>query len=154
MDDFLQRLHSHDCWASEPRSPWNAPEDVPPALIAAWRGDANAYDRLMAVLANNHAGTWYPVLLPAMPFLHEILAHAPPAGVVAVLGLLDDFVYSFDVEPESPALDRERELEFRNALLPIRQTALAISATTSTYDEWVTDLVEGIAARLAGSRDR
>jgi hypothetical protein len=107
MDDFLQRLHAHD-WASEPRSEWKSPDDVPPALVAAWRGEPNAYDRLMAVLANNHAGAWYPVLLSAMPFLHDVLANAPSAGVEAVPGLLEDFVYSFDVDPASPELDRRR----------------------------------------------
>ena len=153
MDDFLHRLHAHD-WAREPRSEWNSPEDLPPALVAAWRGDPDAYDRLMPVLAHNHSGVWYPVLLPAMPFLHEILTHAPAAGVVAVLGLLDDVVHSFDVEPESPALDRQRELAFRDALLPVRQTAIAVAAAEPAHAHWVSDLVEGIDARLAGARDR
>ena len=153
MDDLLIRLHAHD-WASEPRSEWNSPQDVPPALIAAWRGESDAYDRLMAVLANNHAGTWYPVLLPAMPFLHEVLAQAPADGVAAVLGLLDDFVYSFDVEPSSPQLDRQRELAFRDALVPIRQTAAAIAATQPQHADMALDLIDGIDARLAGSRDR
>jgi hypothetical protein len=153
MDDFLHRLHAHD-WAREPRSEWNAPEEVAPALTAAWRGEPNAYDRLMAVLANNHAGAWYPVLLPAMPFLHEVLATAPLAGMQAVLALLDDFVYSFDVDPATPELDRQRELAFREALVPIRQTAVAIAAAQPTLAAMAVDLIEGIEGRLAGARDR
>ena len=153
MDDFLQRLHAHD-GAGEPRSEWNSPDDVPPALVAAWRGEPNAYDRLMAVLANNHAGAWYPVLLSAMPFLHDVLAGAPSAGVEAVLGLLDDFVYSFDVDPASPELDRRRELALREALVPIRQTAAAIARADPSQAPRADDLVEGIDASLAGERDR
>ena len=153
MDDFLHRLHAH-AWADEPRSERNSPEEVPPALIAAWRGEPDAYDQLMAALANNHAGAWYPVLLAAMPFLHDVLAHAPTAGVAAVIGLLDDFVYSFDVDPASPEQDRQWELAFREALVPIRQTAVAIAAAQPVHAEMAVDLVEGIEARLAGARDR
>ncbi|HEY9028064.1 MAG TPA: hypothetical protein VIP05_27475 [Burkholderiaceae bacterium] len=153
MDDFLHRLHAHD-WASEPRSEWHAPEDVPRALVAAWRGDPDAYDRLMAVLAHDHSGALYPVLLPAMAFLHEILMHSPEVGVDAVLGLLDDFVYSFGFKPEPLEVDRPCELAFREALLPIRQTAVAIAATRPVHADMAADLVAGIDARLAGAWDR
>jgi hypothetical protein len=153
MDDFLYRLRAHD-WASEIRSEWTAPEDLPPALSAAWRGDPDAHDRLMRALANDHAGAWFPVLLGAMPYLGEILVHAPPAGVRATLALMDDLVHSFDVEPESPEQDRRRELAFREALVPIRQAAVAIAATQPAHADWVTDLVDGIDARIAGARDR
>ena len=153
MDDFLHRLHAHD-WSSEPHSEWNSPEDVPPALVAAWSGEANARDRLMAVLANNHAGAWYPVLLSARPFLHDVLASAPSASVEAVLSLLDDFVYGLDVDPDSPERDRQRELAFREALVPIRQTAAAIVRAAPSRATLADDLVEGIDARLAGERDR
>src|SRR5207247_1946943 len=129
-------------------------EHVPAALAAAWRGDPDAYDRLMKVLANNHASAWYPVLLAAMPYLGEVLTQAPADGVAAVLGLLDDFVYSFQVDPASPELDRQRELAFRAALLPIRQSAAAIAVTTPEHAAMATDLVEGIDARLARVRDR
>ena len=153
MDDFLQRLHAHP-WADEPRSEGHSPEDVPTALIAAWRGEPDAHDQLMSALANHPAGAWHPVLLAAMPFLHDVLANAPAAGVAAVTALLDDFVYSFDVDPASPQMDRQRELAFREALVPIRQTAVAIAAAQPTLADMAVDLIEGIEARLAGARDR
>jgi hypothetical protein len=154
MDDvFLSRLRAHD-WAGERHSEWATPEDTPAALAAAWRGDPDAHDRLMKALANNHAGAWFPVLLAAMPYLGEILVDGAPAGVRAVLALMDDFVHSFDVEPESPELDRQRERAFLEALVPIRQTAVATAATQPAHADWVTDLVTGIDARFASAWDR
>lgn len=152
MDDFfLRRLRAHD-WAGERHGDGAEPEDTPAALVAAWRGDPDAHDRLMQALANNHAGAWFPVLLAAMPYFGEILMNGPPAGVRAVLALMDDFVHSFDVEPESPELDRQRERAFLEALVPIRQTAVATAATQPAHAGWVTNLVAGIDARFAGVR--
>ena len=152
MDDFfLRRLRAHD-WAGERHSAWTEPEDTPAALAAAWRGDPDAHDRLMRALANHQAGAWFPVLLAAMPYLGEILVHGAPAGARAVLALMDDFVHSFDVAPESPELDRQRELAFREALVPVRQTAVATAATQPVHAAWVTDLVAGIDARFADAR--
>ena len=152
-DVFLSRLRGHD-WARERHAEGATPEDTPAALTAAWRGDPDAHDRLMMALANNHAGAWFPVLLTAMPYLGEILEHGAPAGVRAVLALMDDFVHSFDVAPESPELDRQRELAFLEALVPIRQTAVATAATQPAHAAWVTDLVTGIDARFASAWDR
>ena len=152
MDDpFLRRLRAHD-WAGERHGDGAEPADTPAALTAAWRGDPDAHDRLMKALANTHAGAWFPVLLAAMPYFGEILMNAPPAGVRAVLALMDDFVHSFDVEPESPELDRERERAFLEALVPIRQTAVATAVAQPAHAGWVTALVAGIDARFAEPR--
>jgi hypothetical protein len=59
MDDFALRVRAH-AWGLEPHDEWHKPENIPGALVAAWHGEGDSYDRLMSTLANNHAGEWYP----------------------------------------------------------------------------------------------
>ena len=52
----------------------------------------------MKAVANNHAGTYYPVLIVAMPLLAEIVCESGDWPQRAVLCLLDDLLASFHPE--------------------------------------------------------
>lgn len=63
-----------------PQPEWNDPGSVRTALEAIQRAhdepSANeACDRLLWAVGNNHSGTFYPVVLAALPQLERILIH-------------------------------------------------------------------------------
>ncbi len=147
MDDFEKRLRAHD-WASEPRSRWHASEHAPGALMKAWRGEPGSGDALMDSLAHDHSGSWYPVLLPAMPFIGEIIRRAPPDGVLAALEFLAVLVWSFDVDPETSRDPDGDERAWRDALWALYPDIRRASG----FGRLVDDLAEGIESRLAGDR--
>ncbi len=151
MDDFLFRVRAH-AWGLEPHDEWHNPEGVPDALIAAWHGEADSYDQLMSALANNHAGEWYPALVPAMPFLDEILARGATPGAHAVLYLLIDFVYSFHVFQPNPVDARRLEVSFHECLRAIQKTLSGATALEPCDLVAAAELVEVIDERIRESR--
>ncbi len=60
---------------------------------------SKAYDDVLFALGNNHAGTYYPVAIPAIPFLREILECGAEWSRVTVLDILIDLFCSFEPEP-------------------------------------------------------
>src|SRR5262245_44878520 len=57
-----------------------------------------AYHQVLYAFGNNHAGTYYPVALVAVPFLLEIAAHGGPWARVGALDILVDLTGSFEPE--------------------------------------------------------
>ena len=151
MDSFEERVRACD-WASEPRSEWHAPENVPAALMRAWRGDAATCRVLMDALAHDHAGSWYPVLLPAMPFLHGVLRHAPPDGASGVLALLGDLAGCFDADPETAHDVHRHELAFRDGLRALCPTVKTLAAHGGDVAGLATEVATDIEERLADDR--
>lgn len=91
-------------WDRYAQPEWNTSSSVADALVnASLANDAasgsSAYNNLLYAIGNNHAGTYYPVLLPVMSFLSEILCTGSPQAQTTVLSLLDDLVASFHPEP-------------------------------------------------------
>jgi len=91
-------------WSSYPQPEWNNPHDVPAALQALAHADSDAaaqeaYDRVLGALGNNHAGTYYPVVLPAVPFLGKIVKDGPVWARVGALDALIELLTSFEPEP-------------------------------------------------------
>ncbi len=95
-------------WAEYAQPAGNTGLTVPSALRAladAFAGtDASAPDRwgpchrFLYALGNNHAGTYFPVILPALPFLGELL-RGPPVARGRALDVLIDLIGSFIPEP-------------------------------------------------------
>ena len=91
-------------WAEIPQPRWNTADQVAGALRSvvnsATKKDAeDAYHGVLYALGNNHAGTYYPVALWAVPFLGELLGHANPLVRETSLDVFIDLAGSF--EPES-----------------------------------------------------
>lgn len=90
-------------WEDIPQPVWNGPGEVPKALLAlaaiANQNDVHAaYNRFHYALGNNHAGTYYPVALWAIPFLGSLLATGTSIVRETVLDILIDLTGSFVAE--------------------------------------------------------
>lgn len=91
-------------WASIPGPPSYQPGKVPEALTgvakATSKTDAHsAYQRFMASIGNDHAGTLYPAALTAIDFILELARSDQPWVRVASLEVLRDCATSHVAEP-------------------------------------------------------
>ncbi len=90
-------------WDLEAQPPSNAKDEVTNALralsAASPETSDEAYSRMLYALGNNHAGTYYPVALAAVPFLGAILREGCPTARLRTLDVLIDLVGSFAPEP-------------------------------------------------------
>ncbi len=110
---------------------------MPRALLALWQADGRsrqaACDAAMGALANDHAGTSWPVLATAMPILEYILRHGRPDAVASTICLLDDLFASFEAEPRKlvPATPAEldaRTVAFQRAVTALRPLLVTLAA--------------------------
>jgi hypothetical protein len=90
-------------WDDLPQAVWNGPGEVPKApltlaAIANQRNAHGAYNRFHCALGNNHAGTYCPVALWAIPFLGPLLATGTSIVRETVLDILIDLTGSFVVK--------------------------------------------------------
>jgi hypothetical protein len=90
-------------WDLEAQPSSNTKDEVVSALrslslASPETGDA-AYSRMLYALGNNHAGTYYPVVLAAVPFLGAILRDGGATARLRTLDVLIDLVGSFEPEP-------------------------------------------------------
>jgi hypothetical protein len=137
------------------------PADGPPgevaaalrALAFATSDDAawDAYHRFLFAVGNNHAGSYFPIVLEAVPFLGEILAEGTRPARARALDVLIDLVGSFGPDPDVvadhniqaedlPALLRERV----ETLRPILEQLLADSFAPDVQ-ALARDLIECLA---------
>ena len=91
-------------WASLPQPSWNGPTAVPDAIrrLAALKTGEDArraYDDFLYAVGNNHAGTYFPVVLHTLPFLEEILRSPPGLAQQTTLDVLVDLLGSFAPDP-------------------------------------------------------
>ncbi|RKG92733.1 hypothetical protein [Corallococcus terminator] len=94
----------HIRWDQEVQPSWNTPDEVPQALRALAAatpetGDA-VYSRVLYALGNNHAGTYFPVVLAVVPFLGELLREGSATTRIQTLEILIDLIASFDPDPD------------------------------------------------------
>ena len=97
---MLEKLALID-WAALPQPDWNTPDSVPDAIRALAKGinRQSQYHRLLYAVGNNHAGSYYPVVLWVIPFLGELLANSSSPIRETVLDILVDLLGSFSPEP-------------------------------------------------------
>ena len=86
-----------------PQPGWNTPDSVSLALESAANADSetaswSSYNQLLYALGNNHAGTYYPVALAALPSIERILCDGSPWAQHSVLNVLVDLHGSFEPE--------------------------------------------------------
>ncbi len=98
MPDELENYHAY------PQPEWNDPGSVSAALGDVTqahdkKSSSSAYNRLLYALGNNHAGTYFPVVLAVMPVLEEILRSGKPWPQHTVLEALIDLLTSFQPDP-------------------------------------------------------
>ena len=90
-------------WDLEVQPPANAKDEVGASLralaVASPDTSQEAYSRMLYALGNNHAGTYYPVALAAVPFLGAILRGGGPTARLRTLDVLVDLIGSFAPEP-------------------------------------------------------
>lgn len=87
-------------WSSFAQPEWNKADTVPRVLrmLAACSSEEEgqeAYHRVLFALGNNHAGCFHAVVLPALPFLGEILEHGGEHARLATLNILCELNGSF-----------------------------------------------------------
>ena len=116
-------------WAMLAQPSWNAPDSVPRALNllqrSASQADAQtAYNQVLFALGNNHAGTYFPVVLEAVPFIGAVVESGGPVACETALDVLIDLCGSFAPDPSFAALshggrlyDLAAELHARVCLL-------------------------------------
>jgi hypothetical protein len=87
-----------------PQPGWNTPGSVQEALEAAFNASDKesseaAYHRLLYAIGNNHAGTYYPVVLTMFEEFEAILHSGKPWPQRTVIEALIDLLLSFTPEP-------------------------------------------------------
>jgi hypothetical protein len=92
-------------WSEYAQPQWNKPGSVVDALSGVARGEASAYDAVLYAVGNNHAGTYYPVVLPVMPFLEEMVDTGNASSQRVALDVLLDLFGSFRPEPGYEEID-------------------------------------------------
>jgi hypothetical protein len=97
---MLEKLDLID-WAALPQPDWNTPNSVPDAIRELAKGinGQSQYHRLLYAVGNNHAGSYYPVVLWVIPFLGELIANSSSPIRETVLDILIDLLGSFSPEP-------------------------------------------------------
>jgi hypothetical protein len=83
-------------WAAVPGPKWYRPTDVPLVLRALAhnpKGSGDLTSRALFAFGNNHAGTYYPVVLPVIPFLRQILQQGETDARMATMAVLEELTY-------------------------------------------------------------
>ena len=150
---LLEGLDDFD-WTAVPGPKWYRPSDVPSALRALasnpeGRGDVTS--QALFAFGNNHAGTYYPVVLPALPFLRQILEHGDRSARMATMAVLEELTYfepEFEfttvVGPDGAGVALANL--FERSVLGLRDALTTI--TSSASDEAELQLARGLLTRL------
>ena len=90
-------------WTRYPQPDENSALTVPDALRALAEATPTnahwAYHNFLYAIGNDHYGTYYPVVLPVLPFLGALLEDAREVGRARVLDVLIDLVCAFEPQP-------------------------------------------------------
>lgn len=91
-------------WGSKSQPEWNKSDAVPRAICgldAASSDDEmnRTYHAFLYSVGNNHAGTYYPVVLDTLPFLEQMLHSKSAWTRSAVVDILVDLAGAFEPEP-------------------------------------------------------
>jgi hypothetical protein len=140
-------------WTSFAQPPWNQPGDVPSAVeaLAATQDadDFGAYHRFLFAIGNSHAGTFFPVVEPTIPFLMDILANGPPAARLRTLDVLVDLLGSFEPERGSESLTSpEGTRSVRTAILQAVRRRFGIVERRMSLSDSPTE--QGLLRELLG----
>ncbi len=76
----------------------------------------DAYHRVLYAVGNDHAGSYFPIVLDAVSFLGEILAAGTRRARARTLDVLIDLVGSFGPDPDVAPVDHTRPEDLPEAL--------------------------------------
>ncbi len=141
----LDQIH----WSHYAQPTWNAVDEVPSAIRALADGAdldrQRAYNRMLYALGNNHAGTYFPVVLPAIPFFGEILRGPELVARLRTLDVLIDLVGPFGPDLEHEEVDSVAGLRSLKAM--VQEAVASLSGDVERLHRGPEDDEE---ARLAG----
>jgi hypothetical protein len=136
---MLEQLDSV-IWHSLSQPSWNKPATVPESIrglaaATSEHGALGAYNDFLYAVGNNHAGTYFPVVVQTLPFLEEILRHGGARAREVTLDVLVDLTGSFQPEltegaAELRALVRHDVARFADV---IKALAASASPESKTY---------------------
>ncbi|MEM9192529.1 MAG: hypothetical protein AAGF12_25365 [Myxococcota bacterium] len=128
-------------WSSFTQPTWNKTGALESALDALRQpndpeGVDGLYNRLLYALGSNHAGTLYPIAVPAIPVLAEIARDGPhrPARRFALEVLVD--VASFGPDQDFGPLDFGEGTRAPLEKWVSRRCAEAATTIRDVVDEW------------------
>lgn len=117
---------------ANPQPEWNTPESVSTALedvikTCDEKSSSLAYNRLLYAVGNNHAGTYFPIILAVMPCLESILRAGERWPQRTVIQILIDLFSSFVPEPGWETFNgvslratlRERIIPLKSYVIPL-----------------------------------
>jgi hypothetical protein len=128
----------HIDWAAFSQPANNHVGTVPCALltlsaVASDQDAIDAYHKFLFAVGNDHAGTYYPVVVPTIQFLGEIVAAPADHPANAALEALSDLMVSFQPEPghEHFSSSTGSKVSLRDVLADeIRQLSATLNAIT------------------------
>jgi hypothetical protein len=144
-------------WASLPQPEGNRPDAVPRALLelasAVSEVEATqAYHRFLFAVGNNHAGTYYQVVLATVPFLGQLLASGGDATRRASLEALIDLTDCFVPAPGQETVDGEAGSPRDLKVLLAEQVRLLLPTIRALHeDARCGDLIRWLALELCES---
>jgi hypothetical protein len=130
-------------WAQYAQPQGNGPNEVGNALESlrncTRENEDDAYNRFLFAIGNNHAGTYFPVAVPTIGFLGELLLDGSPVASEQSLNVLVDLLGSFWPEPafentetaDGPKLLTQLVLQAAQPLIPKLESLRSIGHTES-----------------------
>ena len=150
----------HVAWTAYAH-PWNKPPDTVPRLLdrlAALDRDGRSEDLrslMLFALGNDHAGTYYPLAVPAVRCLAEVLEDGTETARWQTLDLLADLLGSFEPDPDVvPSANEQRALqaalqEAGASLRPIVEAIAGIAGSSLRVQEAVRELLAVLREKLS-----
>lgn len=154
LPHLLDRINAFP-WSKYAQPGWNKPSSIGDALAKLVRADSAAYDSVLYAVGNNHGGTYYPVLLPVMPFLEEVIERGESLPQRAALCVLDDLFASFHPEPGHELADVgdgtkvDVEAAFRQRMHSLRPALERIASEGGTNSELAREVLQALATDVA-----
>lgn len=123
-------------WRLYDQPEWNDPLSVPKAIEKLLNSEEDAYICLINAVGNNHAGTYYPIVLELLPFLEEIIKANEPSPQRIAICFLDDLFASFHPQSgyeklrDGTAQHQDLEVTFRSRVRQLMPILMPISSST------------------------
>jgi hypothetical protein len=123
------------------------------ALNDLFDGLSSAYDDLIKCVANNHSGTYYPILLGVAPFLAEAIISGGDNSQRVALCVVDDLFASFHSEtnwrdiPSSDGAAQDMEVLFRQWVEGLKPELERIASGGGMNAAVADSILEGINSR-------
>jgi hypothetical protein len=140
-------------WDLLPQPNWNLRGEVPAALrglasCATIDEAEKAYDRFLYAIGNNHAGTYFPVVLATLHFLREILESGSAISRDVVLDVLIDLTKSFELDVDFRSSDGSSNVPGVPTRLDDDVQMFADVAQTIATDRALPDRTRSLALEL------